>query len=160
MPFRKGLSAAAFLLCLSLLVSACQSVVQPPKPTAAVPTASVPTDVPPTPTATVVPPRSLVVCVGQEPQSLYAYAGSSRSMWSILEAIYDGPFDTRQYSAQPVILTKMPSLADGDVVIQPVAVRSGEEVLDANGDLVSLEAGTRVFPSGCMGGDFGACHPG
>ncbi len=153
MPFRKGLRAALLLLCLSLLLSACQSAVQPPQPTAAAPTASVPTAVPPAPTATIPPPRSLVVCVGQEPQSLYAYAASSRSMWSILEAIYDGPFDTRQYSAQPVILQKMPSLADGDAVVQPVAVRSGEEVVDANGDLVSLEAGTRVLPAGCTGGD-------
>jgi peptide/nickel transport system substrate-binding protein len=52
------------------------------------PTAS-PTPLPsPTPTAL---PKVLTICVGQEPNTLYPYGGTSRSMWSVLEAIYDGP---------------------------------------------------------------------
>ncbi|MDZ4158466.1 MAG: ABC transporter substrate-binding protein [Anaerolineaceae bacterium] len=99
-----------------------------------------------TPTET---PRALVICLGQEPTTLYAYGGASRAMWSVLEAIYDGPFDTRQYAAQPVILEKMPNLTDGDALLSPVTVSSGDEVIDAHGELVTLTAGVKVFPAGC-----------
>ncbi len=107
------------------------------------------TAVPPTPTVTPVPPRSLTICLGQEPQSLYLYGNTTRSSWSVLEAVYDGPVDTRDFEAQPVILEKIPSLSDGDAVYQATAVKAGDEVLDANGDLVGLAKGTTVFPSGC-----------
>ena len=33
----------------------------------------------------------------------------------------DGPFDMLQFETQPVILEKMPSLADGDVQLEPIA---------------------------------------
>ena len=32
------------------------------------------------------PPRTLTVCLAEEPQTLYPYGGSSRSMWNVLEA--------------------------------------------------------------------------
>jgi peptide/nickel transport system substrate-binding protein len=102
-------------------------------------------------TSTLPPKRTLVVCEGQEPQSLYIYGTSARGMWSILEAVYDGPFDTRNFSAQPVILEDLPSLAGGDAVLTPVEVKAGDNVVDANGNLVALATGTRVSPSGCSG---------
>ncbi len=144
---RKYRIAGAFLL-LALLVAACQAT--PETPTAE-PTQPAPTVIPATPEPTIPPERTLVVCLGQEPQSLYLYGGASRSMWSVLEAVYDGPFDTLGYSAQPVILEKMPSLADGDVTITPVTVRAGDEVVDADGNLATLSQGTRVLPAGCSG---------
>ncbi len=125
----------------------------PPVPSEAAVTAAVPPTLAPDATATNVPTRTLVACVPVEPQTLYIYGGSSPSMWSILEAVYDGPFDTLGYSAQPVILNKIPSLADGDASIQAVPVQSGSLVLDADGSLVSLAAGTRVLPSGCTSPD-------
>jgi len=70
-------------------------------------------------------------------------------MWSVLESVYDGPFDTRGFSTQPVILQKIPSLADGDAVVRPVVVQAGDSVVDASGNLVALAAGARVLPSGC-----------
>jgi peptide/nickel transport system substrate-binding protein len=146
MPRRNVIVAGFFLVCLSLLVAACQS---PQVTPTAEPTLAAPTAVPPTPAPTVPPERTLVVCLGQEPSTLYLYGSASRAMWSVLEAVYDGPFDTREYSAQPVILEKMPSLADGDVQIAPVTVRAGDEVVDSSGNLATLGQGTLVLPSGC-----------
>ncbi|HEY9089509.1 MAG TPA: peptide ABC transporter substrate-binding protein [Anaerolineaceae bacterium] len=146
MPRRKMILAGFLLVALSLLVAACQNVPATPTPQ---PTPAEPTAVPPTPVPTVPPERTLVVCLGQEPTTLYMYGSSSRSTWSVLEAVYDGPFDTREYAAQPVILEKLPALADGDVQITPVVARAGDEVVDANGNLATLGQGTLVFPAGC-----------
>jgi peptide/nickel transport system substrate-binding protein len=95
----------------------------------------------------------MTICVGQEPNTLYPYGGTSRSMWSVLEAIYDGPIDTRHYTAEPVILDQMPSLANGGAVVQPVDVKEGDPVVNADGDLVALKAGQKMIPSGCTSGD-------
>jgi peptide/nickel transport system substrate-binding protein len=155
---RKVRISGLVLVGLSLLLSACQSLAQPSPVTN---TASpAPTVVLPTPTPTLPPERSLVICLGQEPQSLYVYAGSSRSMWSVLEAIYDGPIDNRQYSAQPVILQKLPSLKDGDAKLQPVTVRAGNEVVAADGNLTTLTKGVKVLPVGCTGPDCAATYDG
>lgn len=145
-----------------LLLSACQpqptsTPVVSPQPVTPLP--NVITPVPPTATATLpakpVGPvsRTLSICLGQEPTSLYIYGASSRGMWSVLEAVYDGPIDTRKFAAQPVILQKLPSLADQDVAFEPVDVKAGDLVVDVNGNLVALASGSRVFPSGCYGAD-------
>ena len=102
-----------------------------------------------TPTLTPAPEKNLVICVGQEPKTLYPYAGSSKSMWSVLEAVYDGPFDTRNFSTQPVILSDLPSYENGGVILQAVPVKKGDEIVDANGELVALDSGTLVMPAGC-----------
>jgi peptide/nickel transport system substrate-binding protein len=67
----------------------------------------------------------------------------------VREAIYDGPIDTRSFDFQPVILEKLPSLADGDAVLEPVAVQAGDLVLDNQGDVVPLAQGVVVRPTGC-----------
>ncbi len=150
MTSRKPGTFWRYLLGISLLLAACQ-------PTRTSPTVEVIEETPaePTvqPTPTLPPSRSLVVCLSQEPSTLYLYGGNSRSMWSVLEALYDGPYDKVQYAAQPVILEKMPSLADGDAYFEPVEVQRGAEVVDADGNLVVLDQGVRVRPSGCTGAD-------
>jgi peptide/nickel transport system substrate-binding protein len=103
----------------------------------------------PTQTATPIPERLLTICLGQEPSSLYMYQGNGHSMWSVLEAIYDGPVDTREYKSFPVILQKLPSLADGDASTQSMPVKAGDLVVNTEGNLVALAKGVAVFPSGC-----------
>jgi peptide/nickel transport system substrate-binding protein len=146
--------AAAFIV-LTLVISACQ-----PQATTAVPTtAEIPAQSTETSSvvealpATPAPPRSLVICLGQEPDTLYPYGSAARSMWAVLEAVYDGPFDTLQFGAEPVILQDVPSFENGDAVLTPVEVAAGDEVLDETGELVALNAGVRVLPSGCSGPD-------
>ncbi|MGH2626859.1 MAG: ABC transporter substrate-binding protein, partial [Anaerolineales bacterium] len=103
------------------------------------------------PTATLPPPlETLVVCLRNEPESLYLYADASPEANAILEAVYDGPVDSRGYSFQPVILEKLPSLADGDARIESVAVREGDiyfnpETLQPD----NLSLGAEYWPAGC-----------
>lgn len=105
----------------------------------------------PAPTASAAPPetRVLTICLGQEPDTLFPYDAPNAAARSVLSALYDGPMDYEGYALRPVILQKLPALADGDAVITPVPVRAGSEVVDASGLPVTLDAGVRVRPSGC-----------
>lgn len=135
---------------LILLVSAC--TVQPTQPVIE-PTQVVPTQglvELPTSTPTEVPQRSLVVCMGEEPISLYMYGYSSQVMWSILEAIYDGPFDTVNYETRAVIMEAVPSIENGNISRETVSVTQGDLVQDQQGSLVPLLQGTVVYPAGCQ----------
>ena len=155
MHFSK-LSTLVTGLVLAILLGGCQAVKETPPKTGVAPTAPVTTSTAPAqpnPTATSVPSRSLVLCVQDEPQTLYIYGGNSSSMWSILEAVYDGPYDTRNYTTQAVILSKIPSLADGDASFQALPVNGGDLVVNAEGNLVALQSGTKVLPSGCSSAD-------
>ncbi len=68
--------------------------------------------------ATEAAPRTLVVCMGQEPDTLFIYGGNMLAASQVQQAIYDGPIDTNTFAFQPVILEKLPSIADGDAVDQ------------------------------------------
>ena len=94
--------------------------------------------------------RELTICLGYEPRSLYPYQASSQAAQEVLQAIYDGPIDVLSSGQiEPVILEKMPDLSDGSAYFAPVSVSEGDEVVNTYGDLVALQTGTRVFPSGC-----------
>ncbi|MCJ7512019.1 MAG: ABC transporter substrate-binding protein, partial [Anaerolineales bacterium] len=107
------------------------------------PTTSKPTEVPP-------PPETLVVCLAEEPASLYLYADTNVATDVVLQAIYDGPVDLLDFVYQPVILDKVPSLADGDAAIVPVPVLSGEIYWNPITQLAeNLRPGKMYVPSGC-----------
>ncbi len=105
----------------------------------------------PTAAPTVAVPRILTICLGEEPNTLYPFANPNDAALSVLAAIDDGPIDTISYDYQPVILQKLPSLADGDAQILPVDVSLGSKIVDADGKLTALAAGSRVRPSSCRG---------
>jgi peptide/nickel transport system substrate-binding protein len=111
------------------------------------------TATPEIPTSTPAPLRNLTICLGYEPSSLYLYGTNSQAAWSVLEAIYDGPIDTRNYLSVPVILEKMPAFDDGDAAFQPLGVQAGDEILDADGNLVTLTEGVELYPRGCTSPD-------
>lgn len=104
----------------------------------------------PTPETGDNPDRTLVVCLGSEPDSLYYYGSSMLASSQVMQAIYDGPIDNRSYSFQPVILQKLPSLADGDAVLEQVTVSEGELIVTDDVSLGALEPGMIVRPSGCF----------
>jgi peptide/nickel transport system substrate-binding protein len=141
------------LILTGLILAGCGAQTPQPTPTGAntaTPQATQTTEIVlPQPTETPIRPHTLVVCTQDEPQTLYIYGGSSRSMWTVLEAVYDGPIDSRGFSHQPVILEKIPALSDGDAVLNPVSMQKGDVVVDVSGSPVALAAGTRVLPSGC-----------
>ncbi|MFZ2095037.1 MAG: peptide ABC transporter substrate-binding protein [Anaerolineales bacterium] len=102
-----------------------------------------------TSTPTLTPARLLTVCLVHEPRSLFLYNAVSKSEQSVLAAIYDGPIDVKDFTAKPVILQNMPSLANGTAVLQSVQVNAGDLIVDAQGNVANLEQGTSYRPSGC-----------
>jgi peptide/nickel transport system substrate-binding protein len=132
---------------LCILLASCGA----PMPTVSGPTQAATVQVSlPSPQATpTIENRPLAICAGSEPADLFLYNDPSYIKKAILAALYDGPIDVASYGYQPVILTKLPSLADGDAVIEPIQVQEGNQVVDANGALTVLQAGVVVRPSGC-----------
>jgi peptide/nickel transport system substrate-binding protein len=103
-----------------------------------------------TPEPVVAEPKTLVVCQGQEPDTLYIYGGAMLAARSIQHAIYDGPIDNRTFGYQPIIFDKLPALADGDAVINTVTVAEGDMVVNALGDPEELTVGESVIrEAGC-----------
>ena len=98
-------------------------------------------------------PRSLTVCLGEEPNTLYPYGSLNSAARSVLSAIYDGPMDVVEYGYEPIILEKIPNLDDGDAQLSPITVRAGDQVVDSSGNLVTLNTGVEIRPSGCRGDD-------
>ncbi len=140
---------------LLIFTAACtpKQPVQPVETTS--PAVITPTDLPPTPEPTPVPQKSLVICLGEEPISLYPYGYNSRTMWSVLEAIYDGPFDTINFEAQPVIMDGM-----GEIRLETIALSTGDLVVNTDGLVVPLTVGTQVYPAGCKSQDCAAAWDG
>lgn len=132
---------------LSIAITACGLFFSQPEATA---TPSETTT--PLPTATAVP-SALTICLGQEPNTLYQFGGPNIAALSVLASINDGPIDTIGYDYQPVILTQLPSLENGDAQIVSTPIQLETEVVDADGNLVMLKQGTRVHPAGCRADD-------
>ena len=138
---------------LSVVLSACQPKPGGEQQTPAPPVLSATLTPGPAYTPTPLPARVLNVCLGETPNTLYPLGVPNAAARSVLSAVYDGPFDAVGYGYQPVILEKMPSLAAGDAQVNPVTVSTGDEVVDAEGNLILLKAGSRVRPAGCRSGD-------
>lgn len=149
-------SLLTFVLFVFIL-SACQfpmgTDLETPTPTVVLP----PT---PVPTATPVPSRTLVVCLGQEPNTLYPLGEPNTAAQSVLEAIYDGPMDVVGYNYQPVILQRIPSIATGDALLESTPVKNGDLIIDAGGNLSYLDTGLRVRPAGCRSDDCAVTYDG
>jgi len=143
-------SITTVVLLLTGLMTACLS----PTPTAITPTPGAPPPSPspppsptplPTSTPTPTPPKEFTICQAEEPNTLFIYGGPSRAARNVLEAIYDGPVDTRTHQFSPAIIEKIPSLADGDVTLQTIYAGEGESVVDVNGLVVDLLPGVTVL---------------
>ncbi len=149
-------SLLAFILFVFIL-SACQfpmgTNVETPTPTVILPPTSAPT-------ATPVPSRTLTVCLGEEPNTLYPFGGPNTAAQSVLEAIYDGPMDVVGYNYQPVILQRVPSIATGDALLEATPVQNGDLIVDAGGNLSYLDTGLRVRPAGCRSDDCAVTYDG
>jgi peptide/nickel transport system substrate-binding protein len=139
-----AITAAVLLLtgCAPQIVTV--TVTTPPE-TVVVTATPAPSPTPPPPE-----PKVLTVCLVGEPDTLYLYGGSRLAATRhVMEALYDGPVDYLNYAHRPVILQKVPSIADGDAVTRAVRVREGDRVLDTTGQVVELVEGVLVRPVGC-----------
>lgn len=82
-------------------------------------------------------PKDLIVCMAQEPETLYFWGGSTLVASAINHAIYTNDLTTLSYGYQAEGLEKVPSLADGDAVINVVEVQPGDTVRDVNDEVVA-----------------------
>ena len=142
MPLRRFLLPLSGLLIVMAGLAACGSAKQTVTALPVTPESA-------TPSATVIPARSLTVCLGQEPASLFPVNNPSSSARAVLAAVYDGPIDTNSYGYQPVILKDLPSLKNGDAQLFQKSVYVGDEVVDASDTPVTLAVGMKVRPAGC-----------
>lgn len=147
--FPAYLSLVLLLLVFTLL--GCNSTPPPntPDPAATTVPASAGLETAPSATPTLAPPRQLTICLPKEPASLFLYGDNSHSARVVRRAIYAGPVERQDFRAVAVLLEKLPSLADGDVALQPVEVLPNERMVDSLGRLVNLAAGVTYLPSGC-----------
>ena len=153
MPYQRRCVLVACTLVV-LLITGCApqivtiAVTAPPETVVVTATPS------PTPTPLPAEPSVLTVCLDGEPDTLYLYGGSrTAAARHVMEALYDGPVDHVDYAYQPVILQKLPSIADGDAITRTVRVRAGDRVVDATGEVVELAEGVLVRPAGCRDED-------
>jgi peptide/nickel transport system substrate-binding protein len=147
---RRPLSILTVLSAAALLLAACAPQVVTIAVTAPPETVVVTATPSPSPTPQPPGPKTLTVCLIGEPDTLYLYGGSRLAATRhVMEAVYDGPIDHLNYAYQPVILQKVPRIADGDVVTRTVRVREGDRVVDAEGKVLELLEGVIIRPAGC-----------
>ena len=85
--------------------------------------------------------KTLDVCLGNEPASLFIYQGISNAGWAILDSIYDGPFDMINGESSPVLFDNV-GTASVDI-----PVNEGDLIVNANGEPQILAAGVSIIPS-------------
>lgn len=141
-PIRKSIIALVFAILL-LVSAACTNASQPDSTAPATLQSS--TEGTPIPTTQL----TLNICIAEEPASLFIYSDDPAAAGSVLHALYDGPIDNSAYGYQPIILEKLPSIADGDAIFEAVQVNIGDLIVDADGQVIALESGAKYLPSGC-----------
>jgi len=144
---------------LVLLLAACGGSNQPDVMEETLPSEEVDDTPVSTPTPTPIP-TSLVVCMGEAPNTLYPYGAPNQAAQTILQALYDGPIDHRGYLYQPVVLEALPDIAAGTAVLQSVQVQAGDTVLDNQGNIVTLDFGMFIRPSGCFSSECAEAYDG
>ena len=87
--------------------------------------------------------------MGEEPKSLYLYGAGDLAARTILEAVYDGPIDSLNYSYTPVILKSLPTLDNSGAILKQVTVKQGDKIFDDNGAAAPLVPGVKYRPAGC-----------
>lgn len=86
-------------------------------------------------------PKDLVICQSQEPDTLYPYGGSMAAALNVQHAIFENYITTLTYDFQAAALEKLPSLEDGDAVVNQVEVAAGDIVLKADDTVGELAEG-------------------
>lgn len=102
------------------------------------------------------PPKTLVICMRDEPESLYLYSEevlygpTGAEANAVLQAIYDGPIDLVGGAPRAVILQSIPSIDNGGARLEAVAVNASEVYLNPLTFMPdNLELGSPYLPSGC-----------
>ena len=94
-----------------------------------------------------VPERTLSICLGDEPDSLFLYGDQSSSAVIIRQAIYDSPVDKVDFQYSSSLLEEIPSQSNGLVTVVPVEVYPGEKIVDSKGNISILASGVEYRPA-------------
>jgi peptide/nickel transport system substrate-binding protein len=100
-----------------------------------------------------VPERTLSICLGDEPDSLFLYGDQSSSAVIIRQAIYDSPVDEVDFQYSSSLLEEIPSQINGLVAVVPVEVLPGEKIVDSKGNISILASGVEYRPADCSASD-------
>ncbi len=100
-----------------------------------------------------VPERTLSICLGDEPESLFLYGDQSSSAVIIRQAIYDSPVDEVDFQYSSSLLEEIPSQLNGLVAVVPVEVYPGEKIVDSKGNITILASGVEYRPADCSAPD-------
>ena len=136
------------VLLASLALAGCS---EPPEISLpATPTPGVAATATPAATPTPAPPSTLIVCLAEEPASLYLYGDTNREADVIFDALYQGPVELVDFRWQSGFLAKVPSLADGDAQIESVSAGFGDVYLNPETlEPERLGSGDPYLPAGC-----------
>lgn len=88
--------------------------------------------------------KDLIVCQAQEPETLYPWGGSMLAMTAVLHGIYENDITQLSYDYQAQGIEKVPSLADGDAVINVVEAQPGDLIRDTTDAVVAWGEGVTV----------------
>jgi len=151
---RKLWATLMMLVIASVALAACTPAAGTPIVVTSVVTqiiAGTPVEVPVTLVVTAVPttaptePKVMVVCMAQEPQTLYTLSEAALVKTAVLEAVYDWGVDARSYDYQPVGIKELPSFDNGLATQAEVDVTIGDKVYDISTDeVVTVEATSTV----------------
>ncbi len=144
-----------FLFLVSILLSACSAAIEESTREDSTPTPVVLLPEPePSATATAVPRVTFTVCTVELPGSLFVYDGRHNTAKTLtLAMLQESPFAYENDELVPVILDSVPALSNGDVRLESLTLQRGQTVVDAKGELVTVQAGILVRPSGCRQSD-------
>jgi peptide/nickel transport system substrate-binding protein len=92
-------------------------------------------------------PKDLVICQAQEPDSLYVYGTEMLASAAVQHAFSTNYINSLSYSYQADGLEKLPSIDDGDAVINSVPVNEGDMVRTADDVVKELAVGDMVQTS-------------
>lgn len=91
--------------------------------------------------------KDMVICMAQEPDTLFIYGGTMLAATAVQVALFETDITTFSYDYQARGIEKLPSLEDGDAILATVEVNAGDTVLDATGNPAVLENGIEVINS-------------
>ncbi len=134
----RNVSQRLHLLLFLVLVAACA-----PKPVPTPTPAVIPVSDPQTAPPTIL--KELYICMVSEPEDLFLYSSPHFTAAAVHHALYENLYTTLDYDYQAQGLVKLPNLDDGDAVVNQVMVQLGDVVVDANGRLTALTAGTTLL---------------
>jgi ABC-type transport system substrate-binding protein len=80
----------------------------------------------------------------QEPASLFGLVESGQTAVLAASMIYDFAWTSLNYDFQPKALKELPTLESGLASNNDVEVKEGDQVVNANGDIVELTSGVKV----------------